>query len=230
VEDYQQTPQTEQLKKLARFRLSIIQANPIRKWEIDGKIIEFKRGSNNSKGLYMSNLGAYVRHIFYDKKTQILYELDSTLNRKHALIEDPDFLKILAFEWKNNLFYSPLMPSSLEYLARIYKYLIQNVIEPDLELDHLRGILRNFILSSFGILTVNQFAKANDLGDPEHIIKKRDDEYRKFGLALHKQAEKLQKYMPMKAKIISDLSDYSLEEEYKNSALRNAALRKVLGI
>ncbi|GEM_PF-4884279 len=226
----QPIPHEEALKKLCKFRFSVIQANPVRKWEIDGKVVEFKRGANHSKGLYMSNLGAYVRHIFYDKKTQILYELDSALSRKHALIEDPDFIKILQYEWKNNLFYSPCVPNSLEYLARIYKFLIQNVIEPDQELDHLRGILRNVILSTFGVLTVNQFGRINEPSDTEYLIKKRDSEYRKFGIALHEQAEQLQSYGPEKAKIVNDLSDYTLENEYKEPAKRLAAVKKILDI
>ncbi len=223
-------PSMEALKKLCRFRLAIVQANPIRKWEVEGKTVEFKRGSNHTKGLYMSNLGAFIRHIFFDKKTQVLYELDGLLNRREALIEDPEFLSILAFEWKNNMFYSPFIPNSLENLARVYKHLIQNVIEPDLDLDHLKTMIRNVIQASFGIITVNTYTKINEDANPEFILEKRESEYRKFSQSLCELADQYKKYKPDKAIIVSDMSDYSLENEYQDPAKRLIAIKKVLNL
>ena len=223
-------PSVEALKKLNRFRLAVVQANPIRKWEVEGKTVEFKRGSNHTKGLYMSNLGAFIRHIFFDKKTQVLYELDGILNRRVALIDDPEFLSILTFEWKNNMFYSPYIPNSLENLARVYKYLIQNVIEPDLDLDHLKTMIRNVIQATFGLITVNSYTKINEDANPEFILQKRESEYRKFGQSICEQADLYKKYKPAKAVIINDLSDYSLETEYQDPARRLIAIKKVLDL
>jgi hypothetical protein len=223
-------PSVEALKKLSRFRLAIVQANPIRKWEIDGKAVEFNRGSNHTKGLYMSNLGAFIRHIFFDKKTQVLYELDGILNRREALIEDPEFLGILAFEWRRNMFYSPYIPNSLENLARVYKHLIQNVIEPDLDLDHLKTMVRNAIQVTFGAMTVSSFAKGYEDANPEYVLKKREEEYRAFGQTLCDLADQYKKYKPDKALIVKDMSDYSLEKEYQDPARRLAAIKKILDI
>jgi len=220
-----------QLQTLAQYRFSLIQTNPIRKWQVGDVSYEFKRGKNQSKGIYMSSLGSLVRHIFYDKKTHIAYSLEGNLSRRYAIIEDPLFLNILDFEWKNNIFYAPYIPYSLEYTAQIYKYLIQNVIDPLIEVDFLKNLIKDFIEHTFNkISVVEDEEKIISSPNMEYLIETRKDEFMKFRENLLNFVEEFKNYKSPKCFIIEDFSDYSLEEEYANSHKRMEQIKKILNI
>lgn len=221
-----------QLKELARYRLACVQANPVRSWQVEDKVYCFKKGSNQSKGLYMSSLGAMVRNFFYDKKTQIIYTLEGVLNRRYAYIDDPVFSSLLKYEFDNHIWYSPYYPHSIEYLGKVYQYLIQKFIEPSLEIDTLRGFMRNVFSSTLDSITVGDLRSLDKGGyeSREDWAEKKDMEYRAFGHALFDFAQELAEYEPHKARIVEDMSDYSMEEEFSDSERRNAAVRRILGL
>ena len=104
VQTIEQPISNSLMLEIAKFRLAVVQANPIRSWEMGDKVQKFERGSNSSYGHYMAALGALVRHIFYDKRTIISYTLEGVLRRKETLIEAPEFIDVLQYEWNNNLF------------------------------------------------------------------------------------------------------------------------------
>jgi hypothetical protein len=219
----------EKMMRLVRWRFGCVMMNPIRTWSVDGKVYHFKRGSNQPKGLHMSNLGAFVRHVFYDKKTQIIYSLDGPLSRKLPLVEEPDFMNVLMFEWQKNVFYAQDLPHSLEYMAKIYKCLIQNIIEPDLDVDTLKEYIRGVILSTFNRLTVGTSHQAVDLeADRRKLLAKRDEEYRSFGHELMVLAEEYKNVKPRRAVVVTDHSDYGVEEEFNDPERRAKAIRAIL--
>jgi hypothetical protein len=177
----------------------------------------------------MSNLGAMVRNVFYDKRTQVLYSLEGQLNRRYSLIEDPDYLHILRYEIDHNLWYATYIPHSLEYLAKIYKYLIQNIIEPEIDVDMFKNILNNVIGSTFGMLTVDEVEKMMSKSDQKKMLNdKMEGEYRKFGHTLQHLAEEYRKYKPQFGSIAQDMSDYTLENDYNDPVKRNEAIKKIL--
>ena len=229
MEENKQKISLEQMNRLVRWRFGCVMMNPIRTWSVDGKVYHFKRGSNQPKGLHMSTLGAFVRHVFYDKKTQTIYALEGPLSRKVPLIEEPVFLNVLMFEWEKDILYVPGVPHSLEYMAKIYKYLIQNVIEPDLDIDRLKEYIRAVILSTFNRITVGTSHQAIDLEeDRRKMIAKRDEEYRMFGHELMTLAEEYKNLRPHRAVVVTDHSDYGVEDEFNDPAKRAKAIQEIL--
>jgi len=221
----------KQWKDLIKYRFSCVVVNPVRVWSIEEKEYRFQRGSNHPKGLHMSNLGALVRNIFYDKKTNTIYSLEGNLNRKLAIIEDPDFLEILKYEWQCERLWSFFMPHSLEYMARCYKYLIQNVIEPDLDVMEIKEMLRNFFALTFEKLTVGrEIGRVNSLEEKKQLEERRRKEYITFGENLVKLSEDFANHKPYRAFIVKDLTDYSIEKEYEDPDKRLAAIKKILSI
>jgi hypothetical protein len=221
----------KQWTALVRYRFSVIVMNPIRTWSIDGKEYKFNRGSNHPKGLHMSNLGALVRNVFYDKKTVVIYALDGSLNRKGPIIEEPEFFDVLKDEWACHRLYAPLMPHSLEYMARCYQALIQKVIEPDLDVDTLKEMMKNLFGLTFGkLLTGKSVGPVNSLDEKKKIDERRRKEYVEFGQNLASLALEFDGHKPYRAVISKDLTDYSIEQSYKDPMRRTDEIRKALGI
>lgn len=221
----------KQWHSLIRYRFSKVVMNPVRVWSIDGKDYRFNRGSNHPKGLHMSNLGALVRHVFYDKKTVVIYSLDATLNRKTALIDDPLFLEVLKDEWCHGRLWAPYIPHSLEYLARCFKALIQNVIEPDLDVDTLKEMIKSLILRTFHRLEHATAATSyHSLQEKAEHLEQIRRERIAFGQTLADIAEEFSRHKPYRASIVQDLTDYTPEAEYNDPERRLADIRKTLGL
>src|SRR5208337_574171 len=112
------------------------------------------------------------------------------------------------FEYRENILFAPYIPHSLEYLAKIYKYLIQNVIEPELDADTFKNIIGNVIASTFSQLTTSGMEKEPlSVEGRKALLEQRAHEYRKFGQKLQDFSEDLRKYKPFKGTVISDSSD-----------------------
>jgi hypothetical protein len=221
-------PDKHILVNLSKFRLGVITSNPIRTWQFDDGVRDFKRGGNFKEGIYMGRLTSVTRHLFYDHMTHPPYTLDGVLKRQKAVCEDEDFIKLLTYEWDNNIFYGKNMPESLENMAMVYKYLIQNVIEPLINDNDYFTHLKNVFLSTFDVL---KNLPAVDNLDANTIKMYEKQELKGLNDFRHNLKEirlKLEEHKPKQGKVLTEKSDFTCEINYSSSAHTAEAIEMIL--
>lgn len=227
------SPSDDTMKKLAIFRLGKTESAPQREW-IDpaGNIISFKRGITPKEykrsGLLMSRLSGLIRYLFYDHMTLCNYPLEGSLKRKYAVCEDIEFIKLLQFEWATNTFHSAYIPHSLEYIARIYKHLLQKVIYPEINENLFMEGLRSIFTYTFGILKHSADIK----GENSESKKIMDIESCKSYVQFRKNITLIEaicySFVPKDWHIKTDLSEYKLEKMYAVEEWRMQHIREIL--